>query len=94
MNKYPEIGVAVRRGVITFFVAWCILATLVAVIVPDYPPLPEGSISEPPDPTVKYRDILGFATIPLSMLLGVLEGLRYWIDDRKKEKNKPMSDLC
>jgi hypothetical protein len=94
MNKNPEIGVAVRRGIITFFVAWCILATLVTVIVPDNPPLPKGSISEPPDPATKYRDILGFATIPLSMFLGALEGLRYWVDDRKKEKHEQLSDLC
>ncbi|NLH18106.1 MAG: hypothetical protein GX455_16140 [Phycisphaerae bacterium] len=93
MNKNPDIGVAVRRGIITSFIAWCILATLVTVIVPDYQPLPEGTISEPPDPAVKYRDFLGIATIPLSMFLGLLEGVRYWIDDRKKEKNKPMADL-
>ncbi len=94
MNKYPDIGVAVGRGIITFFIAWCILATLVTVIVPGDPPLPEGSYSEPPDPAVKYLDILGFATIPLSMILGVLEGVRYWIDDRKKDKYKRLSDLC
>ena len=87
MNKNPDIGVAVRRGIITFFVAWFFLAVVVEFLLPHSPP------DSPPDEIDKTAKLFYILIIPMSILLGALEGLRYWIDDRKKENNKPMSDL-
>jgi hypothetical protein len=92
MNKNPEIVVAVGRGVVTFFVAWCFLGVLVMFILPPEPPNPPGTPPEQIDETTPK--LFFVLIILLSMILGVLEGVRYWIDDRKKEKYKRMSDLC
>ena len=87
MNKNPDIGVAVRRGIFTSFVAWIFLAVVVGFLFPHSPP------DSPPDEIDKTAKLFYILIIPMSMILGALEGLGYWIDDRKKEKNKPMADL-
>jgi hypothetical protein len=88
MNKNPDIGVAVRRGIITSFVAWLFLAVVVGFLFPHSPP------DSPPDEIDETAKLFFILIIPMSMLLGALEGVRYWIDDRKKEKCNRMSDLC